>query len=308
MLNTIKSYYYKYLFWKGEWQISTSKKRSQVLRSKGVKFDEITPAHVVDIYSKLKAWKGSSNKDSRSKVARILADSVGGVEIVSDAIFGVIVETRLHKDLALVVENFIENTGLKVQLFHGTDNLDFILSSKIKKLIDNSMVELTLLPCSSLTENFYNSLFLNVDFWKKIKGRGKILIFQTDSLVCSDSDFNLSDFMCYDYIGPKWHDRLRPNGVVLDGGVGGFSLRDYDKSVDCLKRFPEDNWEGGEDNYFAFHVELIGGKVGNKENCSKFCTQNDFIHRSVGAHQLTNLNELDKKNFLQYCPESKILF
>jgi hypothetical protein len=307
MFNYLKTYYYKYLFWKGEWQVSTPKKRARDLAKKGIKFDNITPIHLEDIYSKLNIWKGSSNNESRLKIAQILDDSINDVEFVPDDIFGVIVETRSHKDLEFVIHNFIENTGIKVQLFHGTDNLSFILSTNIKELVDKNMVTLTMLSCSVLTENYYNSLFLNVKFWKIIKGRKKIFVFQTDSLVCSGSDFKITDFLHFDYIGPQWHDRLRPNGVVLDGGVGGFSLRDYEKSVDSLLRFPEESWTGGEDNYFAFHIELIGGKVGSKKDSAMFCTQNNFIERSFGAHQLTNLNEVDKLKFLQYSSESKFL-
>lgn len=303
----IKSYYYKFLFWRGEWQRTTPKKCYVNLRKQGVIFSDITPENVSDIYCKLKPWKGSATPESREEIRHILNASMQTVEVLPDDFVGVIVETRKHKDLEFVVNNYIENTATKVQIFHGTENLNFILSTTIKELIDNGLVFLTLICCSELSESYYNALFLNVDFWKLIKGRNKILVFQTDSLVCNNSVHMIKDFERFDYIGAQWHDRLRPNGIVLDGGVGGFSLRDYQLSLDALNRFPEQSWEGGEDNYFSFHIELIGGKVGSKKDSAIFCTQNNFINRSFGAHQLSNLNKTDKIKFLQYSPESKFL-
>lgn len=287
--------------------MTTPKMLSIFLRLKHVKQNEITVEHVSQIYTKLKPWKGSSNEESIEKVSQMFTVSLATVESIGDDFMGVIVETRAHKDLEFVINNFIKNTGLRVQLFHGYDNLSFIQSTSLSKYITQNQVILTLLPCSELTESYYNALFLNIDFWKTIKGRLKILIFQTDSVVCNNSKYNICDFLHFDYIGPQWFDRLRPNGIVLDGGVGGFSLRDYSKSIDCLERFPGNLWQGGEDNYFAFHIELIGGKVAKKNDSAKFCTQNKFIYKSFAAHQISNLSKVDKSRFLLYCPESKFL-
>ena len=306
MLNIIKSYYYDFLFWMGEWQTSTAKKRALYLSRNGVKSDNISQFHLMDIYSSLKSWGGSANDFAMMEIGKIFSKKT--VQIKAVSLLGVIVETRRHRDLAFVIQNFIENTGYKVQLFHGADNLGFILSTNIKKLIDTGMVTLTGIPLSTLNEHHYNALFLNINFWHSIQSRNKILVFQTDSLVCSGSKFEFSDFLHFDYIGAQWRKRLRPNGTILDGGVGGFSLRDYQMSVDSLLRFPANNWQGGEDDYFSFHIELIGGKVGNKKDCAKFCTQHVFLEKSIGAHQTSNLGEVDKVKFIAYCPESKFLF
>ena len=291
----------------GEWQVTTPKKRAVYLSRNGVTSDNISKEHLVDIYSSLKAFHGSANGFAMMEIGKIFSKKKA-VQIITTNLLGVIVETRKHPDLEFVIQNFIENTGCKVQLFHGADNLNFILSTQIKKLIDSNMVTLTGLPLSTLNENYYNALFLNINFWHSIQGRNKILVFQTDSLVCPGSKFEFSEFLHFDYIGAQWRTRLRLNGIILDGGVGGFSLRDYQMTVASLARFPANNWQGGEDDYFAFHIELIGGKVGNKKDCAKFCTQNVFLEKSIGAHQISNLGEMDKVKFIAYCPESKFLF
>jgi hypothetical protein len=114
--------------------------------------------------------------------------------------------------------------------------------------------------------------------------------------------------MHFDYIGAWWHDRLLPNGLVLDGGVGGFSLRDYKLSLEAAHRFSNINWQGGEDDFFAFHIDFLGGEVGRKSDCIRFCTQNEFLKKSYSAHQITNLNADELVKFKKYCPEAKNVF
>lgn len=307
LIDKLKSYYYDFLFWKGEWQETTPKKLLSKFNKQGISSSSITAESISYVYQKLKPWKGSSNKEAMKKIQSAIGDRHHGTKVLSDQVLGVIVETRQHVDLNHVIQNFINCTGLRVQLFHGNDNLDYIMTTDIKKLIESEQVFLTPLNLSTLTESYYNSLFLNKYFWLMIKNRCKVLVFQTDSICCCNSAFKLKDFYSFDYIGAAWHDRLRPNGIVLDGGIGGFSFRDHFKTLEVLRRFPIENWQGGEDDFFAFHIELIGGKVGNKKDCAKFCTQTNFTSLSFSAHQLSNLSAEDKLKFLQYCPESKFL-
>jgi len=221
---------------------------------------------------------------------------------------GVIVETRNHKDLAFVIDNFIQLSGLRVQLYHGTKNLEFILNSNIKKHINNGNVFLTNLGIEALTAPFYNALFLTEAFWLSIYGKNKIIVFQTDSLICSTSEYHLDNFHHFDYIGARWNKRQRRNGFILNGGTGGFSLRDYTKSLEVIKRFSiSTQWEGGEDDYFAFHIELLGGRVGKKSDCDKFCPQKRFNKKSFAAHNINDMDEKTRQKFLAYCPEAKFM-
>jgi len=64
----------------------------------------------------------------------------------------------------------------------------------------------------------------------------------------------------------------RPIGMIIDGGNGGLSLRDWGEPVKSLERFSTRFWPGGEDGYFAFHMGLIGGRIGHCNECAKFST------------------------------------
>ena len=306
-LDGIKSIYWNWLFFKAKYQQTSAKNAIRKLNKDKLDSCNVTAVDLEYLYKNLRYWKDSPTLDSNEKTSTFLKECKH-LQAINDDCLGVIVETRPHRALEFVVCNFIENTGKRVQLFHGINNHEYILNSQIMKFVESGKVILTQLPINNLDASLYNSLFLNVSFWDAIVGRGKIIIFQTDSLVCNNSIYTLNDFLKFDYIGASWLNRLRHNGLIVDGGVGGFSLRDYAKSKECTERFQSAAWLGGEDDFFAFHIELIGGKVGTTQECEKFCTQNVFTKKSYGAHQIKNLNKKELDNFLQYCPEgSKIL-
>lgn len=70
-----------------------------------------------------------------------------------------------------------------------------------------------------------------------------LLVFQTDSMICSNSRHNVDDYLEYDWIGAPWN----PEGA--GGGNGGLSLRRVSSLIDVLRdeqrrdnSEPEDIW------------------------------------------------------------------
>lgn len=260
---------------------------------------------LTDIYS---GMKPASSAPDFSGIAAILAEHPSdrtGTNPGQDAL-GVIAETRRHPHLESVTRNFIQQTGLNVHLFHGSDNLEYILSGDIGKYVETGQVTLQELRTETLDGPMYSALLLTRPFWEAMIGRGKIFVFQVDSWICRQSRFKLNRFLQFDYIGSRWR-RKRPTGLILDGGSGGLSIRDWRKSVQCLEMFPPSLWRGGEDGYFAFHIELMGGKVGRRRDCGRFSTQDFFSHKSYGAHSISRLPEAQQQKFTAYCPEAEFL-
>ena len=203
----------------------------------------------------------------------------------NDTVWGVLVETRRHPALERVVSEFSERLGIGIQLFHGRDNARFIRATGIARLVDQGRVTLTLMeePVSSLRH--YNALLLSMAFWRAVRGRNRILVLQTDCVLNPGSRFRLEDFLQFDYIGSRW-ERRRPTGIIADGGNGGLSLRDWSLSVQCLERFSPGLWPGGEDGYFAFHIDLLGGRVGKPDECQRFSVENAGLEDSFGGHKV----------------------
>ena len=288
---------------------STAEVFSQKLKKTGVQSHEISSEHMKGFYSSLNDISSSPDFTSTDKILERLVDAnefSSGPEQINLPLLGVIVETRKHPSLELVVNNFAENIKAPIQIFHGCNNLDYIMATSISDLVRSGEVHLSQLNTDALNASSYNALLLSKRFWRLMNGRGKILVFQTDAITCSDSDFSISDFFTYDYIGSKWK-RKRPVGAIIDGGNGGLSLRTWKNAYECLNRFSPSLWSAGEDGYFAFHVELIGGKVGKCDACARFSTQDEFLSRSWGAHKISELKPNDKVSFLNYCPVADFL-
>ncbi|CAF1409748.1 unnamed protein product [Adineta steineri] len=79
-----------------------------------------------------------------------------------------------------------------------------------------------------------NTLLTDEKFWKQISGE-KILLFQIDSIMCSNSPHKITDYLQYDFIGAPWN-------LV---GNGGFSLRSRSKILALIQYDsfpPEDAW------------------------------------------------------------------
>lgn len=276
---------------------------AEKLGRRGIAREHIRGDHLADVYRRLNDVASAPDFMSiRGSLptrlpARLDADS---------PVLGVIVETRRHPALEFVVLNFSRTLKIPIQLFHGNGNLDFITSTAISSLVSEGKVQLVELKIHDLSASSYNALFMTKDFWNLMESRNKILVFQSDAIACEQSEYRLSDFLSFDYIGSKWP-RQRPVGLLIDGGNGGLSLRDWKKSYECLERFPPERWTGGEDGYFGFHIDLMGGKVGRATDCAQFCTQHEFLYKSLGAHKISCLGEAGRAAFLEYCREAELL-
>ncbi len=285
-------------------QSSAARLALELKKKHGISQAEIQSHHVDTLYQKMKRIPSAADS---SNLASLLSFNPARHAVQSKPVYGIIIETRNHFALETVVLNVTHTCNIPVQLFHGPDNLEFIMSTKIAQLVDAGEVVLTKLNINNLSAKLYNTLLLSKEFWEAMCGRDKILVFQTDSLCCSQSDYTLSHFLDFDYIGGGWN-RHRITELIIDGGNGGLSLRDWSKSVECLNRFPAFKWGGGEDGYFAFHLDLMGAKVAPSDDSAKFATQNSFQYNSFGAHQIRNLSSEQQKDFFSYCPESKQVF
>lgn len=222
-------------------------------------------------------------------------------------VWGVILEPRDHPLLEYVVRNVQETLNIPIQIFHGKNARQSILDSSIGQLVEDGSVVLTGLTVDSLYPgDFHNAFILTEEFWNAMAGRNKILFFQTDTIVCQSRQYDLEDFLEYDYIASAWRP-TRPNNLVVHGGCGGLSVRDWKMSVACIRRFPPDYWEGGEDAYFGFFLDVMGGKVASEAEGATFSTERIFTEKSFGAHQITNLEPKSLASFLEYCPEAKPL-
>lgn len=262
--------------------------------------DDLTLAHLEPVYQGMRSRLKAIDPDLVKDVVPLPVQ-----DPFPDEVVGVIVETRAHKNLPILVEQAHDVLGIPVHIFCCQTNRDFIEHSRIKRLIEAGRVCITETGLTNLDRQTYSALMTSPTFWKTVRGRRKILVFQTDAVFCPKSPYSLLEFVKYDYIGSDWG-RLRPEGITVDGGNGGLSLRDWPKTIDALERFPPSEWHGQEDTYFCFHLDLIG-TVGKGEAPAQFGTQFNFLYKSFGAHKTDKLHWTKQILFLMYCTEARAI-
>lgn len=196
----------------------------------------------------------------------------------------VIVETREHQMLPYVVANMASSLpdDWIIYLFHGNENSHFVRSlPELQKFHQLGRLELVSLRDSARRfqemvqskRGFYNCLLKSPEFWS-CSAAESILIFQTDSVLCGASPYEINDFLSYDYIGAPW-----PDGHV---GNGGLSLRRRKKMLELTQRKWLKVEPEAEDLFFS--------KAGNQshfhwaplEQAQRFSTDN-LYNESVGA-------------------------
>ena len=142
-------------------------------------------------------------------------------------------------DLALKVLQLFERRlgpDWRFQLFVARD-LDSYYFSKpyIRKLVDEGRLIFYSWP--RMTREQYARLCINPSFWEEKVHGDRVLMFQTDSVPCSGSPHDISEFYDYDFVGAPWPD--------LDyGGNGGLSLRNRTALIQLLKAHSSEilNW------------------------------------------------------------------
>lgn len=238
----------------------------------------------------------------------------------------VIIEPREHPSLRYVLFNFHSMMPLEYDLYicHGPANGEF--ARKQASFLKNRTIYFNLVDGVSSGRE-YNALFKSEKFWEQIDAE-IILVFQTDSVLCSKSPYSIQDFVQYGYIGcsyanyfadnlPHYWKLQNPEGKKVHFfGVGGLSLRRKSFQLDCISKYKtgiESKYP--EDVFFSFCLAYGENDSLRPENATvlqRFCNQWDLQQPSFGVHKVAEwLNQIkgieanieDIPELVHYCPE-----
>jgi hypothetical protein len=215
------------------------------------------------------------------------------------------VEFRSTPLLVAIVMNVLHNipADWPIQIFHGKDNLKFLLNSQLSGYIKTNRILLH--QIDSMKGNpmdYTSSLLTNSTFWQLVKGE-KILFFQLDSVFCSNSPHKLQDFLKYDYIGAPWHSRLKIPAKV---GNGGFSLRSRSKLLELLSNYSYDH-QYHEDVWFSRFLHLVNASIAPEDIAMTFSVETIFYATPLAVHKPVYLTSEKQKALCQTCPELRII-
>lgn len=220
----------------------------------------------------------------------------------------VIVEPREHRHLPYVIQNFDRHMppDYDLYIFHGKSAAAYARESA--RGITRRKVFYVRLDTDNMTADQYNAFFKDrARFWSHIDAEN-ILVFQTDAVLCGKSPQSVRNFEHLGYIGCAY-DATAGKGTHWGDnhafwGVGGLSFRKKSAALECLSRV--DPGTTPEDVYYSNCVEAgIGQKPTDGMQLSGFCSQNNFLAESFGAHKIHGMMVGEQKaRFLRYCPEA----
>lgn len=215
----------------------------------------------------------------------------------------VIVETRASETnaLRLTITSMRKKINAPITLICGIKNAnEACLAMQKSGFVNYKVLRLEQqLDCA----DDYNRLLMSFNFWNQMYETEKLLVFQTDSVICEKSNFSLEDFKNFDYIGGQWMIE-RPCGLSIYGGSGGFSLRDRKLSIQALKLFGNSSWQFGEDGFYGFFIDVLGGKVGTQQDMDNFCSEKQWKEGCFAIHKLKIIpNDREQvASIAEHCP------
>lgn len=216
-----------------------------------------------------------------------------------------IVEFRSSPLLVTIVLNVIQNIpkDWPIQIFHCKSNAQFIKRSRLSTFIESGKIVLSELnDYKGNFTHYTNTVFTNVSFWEQVRGE-KVLFFQIDSVMCSNSPHKITDYLQYDFIGAPWS--FQEPRV----GNGGFSLRSKKKTLILLEKmnYSTLRYSGdvNEDVWYSKHMSSVGF-IAPLDVAKTFSVESTFYNNPLGVHKM-GITRAELKKLYQACPEARLI-
>ncbi|KAK7924058.1 hypothetical protein PG985_006112 [Apiospora marii] len=233
--------------------------------------------------------------------------------------------TKKHTDrVAIIVENRpLQNLVPTMLHFHSVLGPEWPMifytvpttsealnkSAPFSRAVAEGHITIRHLPPEFTFETHHSvSLFLTGRWlWEDLAPYAKVMMFQSDSIICSASEARADDFLEYDLVGA-------PIGEQWGAGYnGGLSIRNRALMLEVLDRYSfqddmvppyEDQWfykklrelPPREDGSPAVHLPDVG-------TARRFAVETIYGERPLGYHQPMRFNKEKKDEILRYCPE-----
>ncbi|CCG81468.1 protein of unknown function [Taphrina deformans PYCC 5710] len=204
------------------------------------------------------------------------------------------------------------------RIYHSNENADLFKARQLQRFLKTG--KLTLVPINiQLGDHAAVSNYMAYrNLWDNLAPAKHVLIFQTDSIICSRSDARVEDFFEYDYIGAPFHERLHEN--LADKFMnGGFSVRNRETVLRVIESFPPFRDAANEDvdfedQFFVSRMQQLGANLPEREIAMKFSVESVYHPTPLAIHQAARYldGDGDKENLRalanDWCPEMHLLY
>lgn len=158
-----------------------------------------------------------------------------------------LIENRVNPILAPLMLHFISVVppDWRFRFMGSVESVEHLNKSvAIREQVNIGKLDLTYIPSNmSVSSQEEISRFLTTMWlYETVLAPAEwLLIFQTDSILCANSQLNLNDFLDYDWIGAPWNPGSR------FGGNGGLSVRRVSAILDVLRSQARADFSEAED-------------------------------------------------------------
>jgi hypothetical protein len=213
-----------------------------------------------------------------------------------------IVEPRAHINLVPVITQMANlHPDWFIYLYHGNLNQSYVTTHpELTRLRNDGKLALFHLHIDDINPLTYNALFTTQAFWNTVNAH-YALVFQTDAWMCDQADFDLDDFLQYDYVGSPVRQFIVK---FLNGGV---SLRNVEAMKDMIQTCPDSFFTKGEDVFFSRPCRAIKKRynVAPRKVAANFSLQQNAFYRSDRTPIAVHKPAVSNKNMLNLektCP------
>jgi hypothetical protein len=259
----------------------------------------------------------SVNLSIKSQYASNIVSSAGGEDAqvpASEAApspsqgrpIGVIIETSVTPNLIPLMLHFLSVLGPSwtIVLFTLESTWHLPSSPALRRAIQHKQIEIRFLPADTvLNSSGAVSTFLTGPWlWEQLLSAPRVLFFQTDSVICSNSDITVESFFDYDFLGAPIASQYG------QGYNGGLSLRNPKMFLEITQMSDfKTSGESFEDQWFYKEVKKRGGALPVEDVAKTFSVETIYYEKPLGYHQPQRWQKDHMEQIEEWCPEVKML-
>ena len=235
-----------------------------------------------------------------------------------------IVENRVLANLIPIILHFSSVLGPEwpIHLFTSEENQKTLLQSfPFQRGVSAGRLHIRPLPPNTElnTHASISDFYTTPWFWEQLAPAEHLLLFQADSILCSNSDQHVDDFLQYDFIGAPV-DEERGLGMGYNGGL---SLRNRTKCLEIVNTYSwqterhGDHSQGNvdyEDQWFSKKMRELpagldgrpGANLPSLEVAMRFSVETMWYDKPLGYHQPNVWQSAHMDEVYSWCPEYRM--
>ncbi|CAN8096110.1 unnamed protein product [Discula destructiva] len=178
------------------------------------------------------------------------------------------------------------------------------LSPAFQRHLAAGRIEVRFLPpATELTSSQAVSRFLTAPWlWEQVENAPRVLLFQSDSVLCSRSQAAVEDYFAYDLVGAPIL------AVYGQGYNGGLSIRNPRTFLNVTREvdFAASGHEF-EDQFFYQELKKMGAPMPAEAVAKTFAVETIYYETPLGYHQPHRWQAENMGDIEEWCPEVKML-